>query len=207
MRTVALTIVGMTLATRLVAADPELTVSYAAGAPRVAISGSYPQAHYTVWRRLPSDASWRIITDGDVLCLGPCYALDVTAGPGRTYLYRFDLTLADGSIVSFGPYPVSIPPGLDRAVRAAAWPNPTRGGATIELFVGGAGAPVEAEVRVFDAQGRMVATLHRGPVARGLTAIAWDGHGGDGGPLAAGIYLLRVSTPLGGAVARIARAR
>lgn len=207
MRTLALTVVGMTLATRLAVADPELIVSYASGTPRVAISGSYPQAHYTVWRRLAADASWRIITDGDVLCLGPCDAVDTTAEPGRTYLYRFDLTLADGSIVSFGPYAVSIPPGLARAVRASAWPNPARGDATVEVFMGGAGGPTEAEVRVFDVQGRSVATLRRGPIARGLTTIAWDGRGDDGRALPGGVYLLRVSSPLGSAVTRLARAR
>lgn len=195
------------LAAALALADPELRVSYPGGVPRVEVSGSYPQSHYTVWRSLRAEGRYVPITDGDVLCLNACFAFDPGAEPGRSYLYRFDLELADGSRVSFGPYPVTISADLARRVRAAVWPNPGRGGGQIELFVGGAGGPVEAEAVLYDLQGRAVETLHRGTLPRGQNMLAWDGRGADGRPLPGGLYLLRFTTPLGGTVSRVTRLR
>ncbi len=206
-RQLALSIAAVVLVADLAIADPSVRVSYPDGVPRVEISGSYPQSYYTVWRALPGQATYTPVMDGDVLCLGSCYALDRTATPGATYLYRFDLTLVDGSRVSFGPYAVTISPSLAARVRVSVWPNPVHGPARIELFVSGEGDPVEAEAALYDVQGRAVATLHRGPLARGLNVLAWDGHGRDGGPLDAGLYFLRLSTPVGTTVSRLLRVR
>jgi len=75
-----------------------------------------------------------------------------------------------------------------------AQPRPESG--RLELFVGGEGGPVEAEAGLFDLQGRSVATLHRGPLARGLSVLAWDGRGRDGRTLEGGLYFLRFASPL-----------
>jgi len=142
-----------------------------------------------------------------VLCLGPCFAFDPAAEPGQTYLYRFDLELDDGSRVTFGPYTVTISAALAARMRARLSPSPGAGAARVELFLGGAGGPLEADARLFDLQGRAVATLHRGPLARGLTTLAWDGRGDRGGMLPSGLYLLRFSSPLGTTVTRVLRTR
>ena len=207
LRTLALSAVTLALAADLAIADPEVRVSYPGGVPRVEISGSYPQSSYTVWRKLPAEEQYAPVTDGAILCLGSCFALDRGAEPGQSYLYRFDLELADGSRVSFGPYAISISAELARRMRAAVWPNPGRGGARVELFVGGDGGAVEAEAGLFDVQGRAVATLHRGDLARGLNVLAWDGRGDQGQPLAGGLYFLRFASPLGTTVTRILRLR
>ena len=206
-RSFGLSIVAVMLAADLSLAEPELRVSYPTGVPRVEISGSYPQSHYTVWRKLPADAQFAPLTDGDVLCLGSCFTLDRSAEPGRSYLYRFDLQLADGSRVSFGPYPVTISAELARLVRASVWPNPGRGSGRVELFLGGEGAALEAEARLYDLQGRAVVTLHRGPLARGLNVLRWNGRGDDGRSLAGGLYFLRFASPLGTTVTRVLRLR
>ena len=206
-RTVILAAVTVVLAVDLAIAEPDMRVSYPSGVPRVEISGSYPQSRYTVWRSLSAQDPFTLITDNDVLCLDACYALDRGAEPGRSYLYRFDLVLADGSRVSFGPYPVTISVSLATRVRAAVWPNPGAGSGRLELFVGGDGGPVEAEAALFDLQGRSVATLHRGPLARGLNVMAWDGRGHDGRRLEGGLYFLRFATPLGTTVTRVLRLR
>ena len=206
-RPFGLSIVAVLLAADLSIAEPELRVSYPSGVPRVEISGSYPQSHYTVWRRLPADVQFAPLTDGDVLCLGSCFAFDRGAEPGRSYLYRFDLQLADGSRVSFGPYPVTISAELARSVRASVWPNPGRGSGRVELFLGGEGGALEAEAGLYDVQGRAVVTLHRGALARGLTVLAWNGHGDDGRALAGGLYFLRFASPLGATVTRVLRLR
>jgi len=206
-RTLVLSAVTVVLAADLAIAEPEVHVSYPGGVPMVEISGSYPQSHYTVWRKLPAETWYAPVVDGDVLCHGPCYALDRGAEPGKTYLYRFDLLLTDGSRVSFGPYAVTISAELAARMRAAVWPNPGTGSGRLELFVGGDGGPIEAEAGLFDVQGRAVATLHRGPLARGLNVLAWDGRGNDGRSLAGGLYFLRFASPLGTTVSRVLRLR
>jgi hypothetical protein len=206
-RSLALSAVTVVLAADLAMAEPEVRVSYPAGVPRVEISGDYPQSHYTVWRSLTAGAPYTLITNGDVLCLGSCYAMDRGAAPGQSCLYRFDLLLADGSRVSFGPYPVTISTDLATRMRAAIWPNPGRGSSRLELFVGGEGGPIEVEAGLFDVQGRSVATLHRGPIDRGLNVLAWDGRGSDGRPLQGGLYFLRFTSPLGTMVTRVLRLR
>jgi hypothetical protein len=207
LRTLALSIVTVVLAADLAIADPEVRVSYPGGVPRVEISGSYPRSSYTVWRKLPAGAQYAPVTDGAILCLGSCFALDRGAEPGQSYLYRFDLTLADGSRASFGPYAITISAELARRMRAAVWPNPGRGSARVELFLGGEGGAVEAQAGLFDVQGRAVATLHRGALARGLSVLAWDGRGDQGQPLAGGVYFLRFACPLGTTVTRVLRLR
>jgi hypothetical protein len=206
-RNLALSAVTVLLVADLAIAEPELRVSYPAGVPRIEISGSYPQSHYTVWRRLPADPQYAPLTDGDVLCLGSCYAMDRGAEPGQSYLYRFDLLLADGSRVSFGPYTVTISAKLAARLRASVWPNPGRGSGRLELFVGGEGGPIEAEAGLFDVQGRAVATLHRGLLPRGMNVLAWDGRGNDGRSLEGGLYFLRFASPLGTTVTRVLRLR
>ena len=205
LRIAAAGLAALALAATLALADPELRVSYVDGVPRIEIAGSYPQARYTVWRRPSIEAHAVPIGSENVLCLGGCYIDDPTAEPGRSYFYDFDLELADGSSVSFGPYAVTISPALAARISARIVPNPGRGRGTVELFAGGSGEPIEVDARLFDLQGRVVATFHRGPLPRGLTTIAWNGRSDDGRALPSGIYLLRLESPLGTAVTRIQR--
>jgi len=205
LRIAAASLAVLALSAVLALADPELRVSYVDGVPRIEIAGSYPQARYTVWRRPSIDAHAVPIGSENVLCLGSCFVDDPTAEPGHGYFYDFDLELADGSLVSFGPYAVTISPALAARIRARVVPNPGRGRAAVELYAGGAGEPIEVDARLFDLQGRVVATFHRGPLARGLTSIGWNGRGDDGRALPSGIYLLRLESPLGTAVTRIQR--
>lgn len=111
--------------------------------------------------------------------------------------------------MSFGPYPVTISPELAYRVSIAVRPNPVRGPARFDLSVAaGPGATsVAAEATLFDVSGRVVRTLHRGPLAPGVTAIQWDGRDRDGGEIAPGLYFLRLSTPIGASVARVVRIR
>jgi len=198
-----LLVAAMTLATDLALAEPAIQVSYDFGVPRIAITGSYPGSRYTVWRSV-AGATPVAITAQDVACMASCYAFDRDAQPGQTYAYRFDLSLADGSRASFGPYPVTIAASL---ARATVEPNPGSGACRVQLYLAGSGAPQLAEARLFDAQGRVVRTLHTGPLARGLTTLAWDGRGDDGRVLDSGFYFLRFTSPQGTSVTRVARLR
>jgi hypothetical protein len=197
------------LLTRPAKADPEFRVTYPQGIPRAAIAGDYRYSSYSVWRAETAEGAFSAVTAGDVLCMGACFADDYGAAPGRTYWYRFDLVLADGSSVRFGPYPARIDPEQARRLSAAVTPNPGFGSATLSVFLAGApGSSTEAEVAMFDLQGRRVAGLHRGRLSAGITRVSWSGRSDSGHPLAAGLYLLRATTADGRSwVSRVIRSR
>jgi len=139
--------------------------------------------------------------------MGECFGADETAEAGRTYYYRFDLAMPDGTYLSYGPYALTISASLTRHVAVSISPNPVRHGARVEVLLAGRiGAPdVEARVAIYDVQGRERRVLHRGILARGVTTLNWDGRDSDGRALPAGIYLLRLDSPLGRSIARIVR--
>ncbi len=70
-----------------------------------------------------------------------------------------------------------------------ARPNPSAGSTQIHLTL-----PVQehVSVRVYDTSGRVVRTLHRGPLAAGAHVFSWAGEGDDGRIAAAGVYLCTV---------------
>ncbi len=206
-RAIALSIATLGLLAGLAVADPEVSVTYRAGVPIIQLSGTYSGVSYTVYRAAAGDPIYRAITDDQVLCMGDCSAADPGAVPGRTYLYRFDLTLAGGRFVSFGPYTVTI--AREAPVSARISPNPGRGPATIVVTLAGRAGdpPLATEVAIFDVQGRALATLHRGPLARGTTAFVWDGRDGRGRMLASGLYFLRIDSAAGSLAQRLVRTR
>jgi hypothetical protein len=61
----------------------------------------------------------------------------------------------------------------------------------------------EAAVTVHDVQGRLMADLHRGPVAAGERIFRWSGAGGGGRTAPAGVYFLRIRSAGAVAVARL----
>jgi 1,4-alpha-glucan branching enzyme len=81
------------------------------------------------------------------------------------------------------------------------WPNPSRGPLRVDFALPRAG---EAEVAVYDTQGRRVATLAHGAQAAGRRAVAWDGRDAAGRRAAAGLYFVRLSTAEGHATRRVA---
>jgi hypothetical protein len=82
---------------------------------------------------------------------------------------------------------------------AAAWsPNPFNPTVMLRLEVpagsrDGNGASA-ARVTIYDPRGRLVRTLHDGPLAPGSHALVWDGRDGRGHALGSGIYLYEVRT-------------
>jgi hypothetical protein len=203
-RTLILAAASAALWTSLALADPAVEVTYADHVPWIHLEGDWSASRYQVFRSESVAGPWLALTEGEVLCLGSCFAIDPGAEGGRTYQYRFDLVLPDGRFVSFGPYAVAISP-LVRAVSIQPVPNPSRSAARFEVFL--RGASLEVDAALFDAQGRRVRTLHRGALPRGTTQLAWDGRDDDGRALGAGLYFARVASPLGVATARVLRVR
>jgi hypothetical protein len=202
-----LTFAALTLAAGLALAEPRFVLRYPGGVPQVSITGDWSQSTYTVSRAPASGSEFVTITDNSILCMGSCYADDRSAVPGVSYLYRFDLRLADGAPATFGPYLATISPALARPLGLYVFPNPGRGATGIQLHVAGApGEPaVQGEVMVHDLAGRRVRVIERGAIARGLTTLSWDGRDERGAPLKPGVYVVRFTTTSGAAIARLIR--
>lgn len=209
LRRLMLLTAGMLLIAGLAMAEPRIQVDYHAGIPQVKLEGTWTGSYYTIHRANSANGPFRSLSSLEVLCTGECFIDDFDAQPGNTYWYRFDLALATGESVSFGPYAVAISAELARRVSAAVYPNPGSGRTQIELLLAGApsAARLDAVAELFDVQGRALRTLHRGPMARGVTRLNWDGRDRDGRTLGAGIYYLRFATPLGSTTTRVVRAR
>lgn len=78
------------------------------------------------------------------------------------------------------------------------WPNPSGGGVRMTLE---ADSP-DAELTVWDVQGRRVAVLYRG-AAFGIRSQEWNGTGRGGRRLPAGVYFIRLRAGLGSHVRRL----
>lgn len=88
---------------------------------------------------------------------------------------------------------------------SAPRPNPTALGAAVEVELN---AEVRTTVAVFDIGGRVVRVLFGDrALEAGRHTVAWDGRDAAGRPVAAGVYFLRVATPGGDKVRRVAVAR
>jgi hypothetical protein len=71
----------------------------------------------------------------------------------------------------------------------ANYPNPFAPSTTISYSVP---RPGMVDLQIYDAQGRRVRTLVRGPNTEGVHAITWDGRTDSGAEVASGVYFLRL---------------
>ena len=74
-------------------------------------------------------------------------------------------------------------------------PNPFNPATDIRFQVGSADAGRPLDLAIFDVRGRLVRTLHTGPLAAGPQAVTWDGRDAAGAAAAAGVYFYRLTTP------------
>ncbi len=133
--------------------------------------------------------------------------IKVCATPTSESPANCTLTVSSNASNQPTTFPVSIdgvtavggPPGAGFAVLGVV-PNPFNPAATIRFRIPGEMA-VTAEV--WSVLGERVATLARGRVyAAGDNEVRWDGRNTAGLPVASGVYLVRITTPLGARVAR-----
>jgi hypothetical protein len=208
-RSILLGLCAVALTANLAFADPELAVTFHEGVPRVQIAGDYAHSTYTVLRSAGETGPYVAITERDILCLGACFAEDRSAVASVGYFYRFDVLRPDGSLVHYGPYPVTFPGSQLRTVHSRIFPNPGMGAGTVEFYIAGetTQSGLEARAALFDVQGRRVRELYRGTLPRGLTTVPWDGLDASGQRLRSGLYFLRFETSAGASVTRVIRSR
>ncbi|MGE5175752.1 MAG: S8 family serine peptidase [Hyphomicrobiales bacterium] len=89
---------------------------------------------------------------------------------------------------------VAVPPSAPRVVLYQSRPNPAHRAAEIPFLLAGAGSPVPASLRIFDARGRLVRTLFDADASTArYYVIRWDGEDQNGRPVASGIYYYRLT--------------
>jgi photosystem II stability/assembly factor-like uncharacterized protein len=149
-----------------------------------------------VWRSDDAGATWQQVGDLDEVVGADTSLDDVEVGPEGRLWVAVDragpVGEPDGIWRTVAPVPVAAEGAPDGSTPeaasfrlGAAYPNPTRGAATVPVVV-----PEAAEVRVtvYDVLGRAVATLHDGRLAVGTHGLAFDA-----GKLPAGVYAVRVT--------------
>lgn len=99
---------------------------------------------------------------------------------------------------------LAVEPGKSspRIALSAPLPNPSSSATRLEFELTQA---TSADLTIFDAAGRRIATLVRGEQPAGRRSVTWSGQDAGGQPVAAGIYFARLSTPLGATSRRIVR--
>jgi hypothetical protein len=100
--------------------------------------------------------------------------------PARARVLR-DVLTAFGASPHGGP--VAVPDA--RALTVSVGPNPFNPRTTIALDLPRAG---EVSLRVFDIRGRLVRTLHDGPLAEGRHELIWNGDDDNRRAMASGLY-------------------
>jgi hypothetical protein len=71
-------------------------------------------------------------------------------------------------------------------------PNPARDDATVAFQLG---RGQEVRVGVYDLKGRRIREFALGELSAGAHSVGWDGRDANGHDVAAGVYLVRLTTP------------
>jgi hypothetical protein len=82
--------------------------------------------------------------------------------------------------------------GQEALLVIGATPNPSSDKTRLDLFIPGSGEEPEVSVRVFDVSGRLVDTVHEGPLRRGASSFVWDNAYSGGARVPSGIYFFDV---------------
>lgn len=177
--------------------EKTITWTRAAGTFAVHVEASFDDG--ASWRRIASrvsESSFRWTVTPPVTGAARVRVLDAA---------RRSVASASAGSFFISPNTLDAPAQLPaRAAFSAAWPNPARDAAFVEMALP---APATVSVEVFDVAGRRIASLARGPFAAGRHTLAWRGAtdgGGDAGP---GLYFVRARWEGFEAVRRVIRVR
>lgn len=156
---------------------------------RITAPGQPDPDHFATGLPTPVDFGWG--PDGDLYWLAQ---YDESGQPRTGELHR--IHAGDPASAGSGPAPVT--------AALVASPNPAREGVSLRYALPRDGA---TRLTVLDIGGRVVARLADGYVTAGWHVAPWDGHGPDGRPAPAGVYLARLESPAGVVTTRLIRLR
>jgi hypothetical protein len=126
-----------------------------------------------------------------------------SAGPGyvtlllreiwryETIPYRSDFRIQKVSVLPVGNDTSTMP--VPKALLTCS-PNPFNPSTTIAYSLPSVG---DTTLRIYNTRGQMVKTLVHGQLEAGNHSVTWDGMDDKGKPVASGVYLVRLATPVG----------
>ena len=199
------------------ASEPGVRADLFNGMARITLEGSWVGSRYTVLRAETQGQPFELLGEQNVLCTGDCTILDPDALLGATYLYRFDVTGADGLPRTYGPYAVTIGGRPADGLGASPSPNPLRDRGTIRVTAGlaagaRAGNPARAtglpgDVTLVDMTGRVIRTLWRGTLDRLTFEVPFTARDEQGRAIPPGLYFVVVRAGEHRSISRIAVVR
>jgi hypothetical protein len=119
--------------------------------------------------------------------------LDRSVWPGRTYVYRLEVVDLSGERQVFALQAITVPAGAAAPTLPVARPNPFGARTTIAFEIAAEGS--EAELRIYDAGGRLIRNLLKADLDRGPHHAVWNGRDERGRPVGAGTYFFVLETP------------
>jgi len=198
------------------AGEPGIRADIVNGQARITLEGSYVGARYTVWRADGQSQPFEVLGEQNALCTGDCAIIDPDALVGATYLYRFDVTGADGMPRAYGPLAVTIGRAVE-GLGASPSPNPLRDRGTLRVTAGlAAGARsgnaaratgLPGEVMIVDMTGRVIRTLWRGTLDRLSFDVPFTARDEQGRAIPPGLYFVVVRAGEHRSISRVAVVR
>jgi hypothetical protein len=116
--------------------------------------------------------------------------VDGGADPGQTYRYFLSVVLGDDSEVYSTTSTVTVPAAAG-LVLGQNVPNPFNPSTTIPFSIAESG---RVSLRVFDAQGALVANLVERDMPAGSHSAVWNGRDSKGKAVASGVYFVRIES-------------
>ena len=127
--------------------------------------------------------------------------MDIGATPGVTYYYGLEQHDFNGSVTREEAI-VSVTVDAPRAwLLRSGVPNPFNPATTFALEVPAGG---DANLAVYDMNGRAIRTILSGEVSAGVHYYTWNGTDAEGRPAASGVYFARLAAA-GGSIRQVQR--
>ena len=133
-----------------------------------------------------------LVVGSHMVATGDAVAYDEPIGPRLNVLRAVSDPTLSAPAATFAHYELNVTP------------NPSSEGAIIRF---GLPAACPARLRVFDCAGRLMREFPRQEMSAGAHAISWDGSDEYGEPASPGLYVVRLDTPAGTVLRKLARTR
>ncbi len=117
---------------------------------------------------------------------------DFDSGSMRVFLWNgttYEWSLSDLANYRFSDISTAATADVFSLAPLNVYPNPSSGEVRIRV---GTAVSGEAHVDVLDAQGRLVRTVHHGPIPDRSPDLVWDGRDAQGHQVPGGSYVVRV---------------
>lgn|GEM_PF-3450174 len=151
-------------------------------------------SHFNLYRSTADSGPWALVNDRPIRGDGSYRHVDSGAESGSRWFYELEAVDRQGRAEIVGQLSFDFARPSSR-LHLAGFPNPTRLGSTIRVFVPG---PSEVRLDVFDVSGRLVRVLEPGKVLdQGWHDYAWDGTTDQGVPSTSGVYHVRAGSAEG----------